>query len=290
MDYTSRPQTGREALRWAASFFKAEGWVPEDALLESRLLLGLAWKKEQLTLVTSLDEPVGEETWRAFRDLIDRRAGHEPLQYILGRCEFMSLTYRVTPAVLVPRGDTELLVEEAISRLKGQKAPRILDLGTGSGAVTVSLAYYLPDSEIWAVDISREALAVARENARLNHVEERVNFLQGDLFAPVPPVLFDLIVSNPPYISRGEYKTLPPDVLKEPREALLGGEDGLDYYRQIAAGSPIFLRCGGGLLLEIGSRQAKDVAEILREQGYEGIVVHMDRAGRDRVIAAQRAK
>lgn len=291
MENYIRPQTGREILRWAASFLKAKGWEDDSALLESRLLLGKAWNKDQLPLVTTLDELAEEQIWRAYQDLINRRAGHEPLQYILGFSEFMSLTFRVNPAVLIPRSDTELLVEEAIRVLEGLKAPRILDVGTGSGAIAVSLARYLPHSRIWAVDISGQALAVARENALTNRVEERISFLQGDLFEPLKaPIIFDLIVSNPPYISEEEYKSLPPDVQKEPVRALLGGEDGLDYYRRIAARSLFFLRSQGELLLEIGWQQAEEVGRILREQGYTGIKVLKDQAGRDRVVSAYKEK
>ena len=284
-----KPQTGREALQWAASFFQGRAMDKEQALLEARLLLAKAWNKEMISLVTSLEENLPGEVWRRFAAFAARRADYEPLQYILGQQEFMSLSFKVTPAVLIPRSDTEVLVEEAIRLLKGRKAPKILDLGTGSGAIAVSLAYYLPEAQVWAVDISEDALAVARENARIHNVDSRICFYHGDLFAPLPPQMkYDLIVSNPPYVSEAEYEELPPDVKKEPVLALLGGENGLDFYSRIADQAPLFMEKGGALLMEIGWCQAEPVKRLLAEKGFSPVSILRDLGGRDRVVFAGR--
>ena len=290
MHKEKKPQTGREALRWAASFFEARAMEQGQARLEARLLLAKAWSKEMVSLVTTLHEDLPGEVWQRFTGFVERRAAHEPLQYILGKQEFMSLSFMVTPAVLIPRGDTEVLVEEAIRLLQGREKPRIVDLGTGSAAIAVSLAYYLPGAKIWAVDISAEALVVARHNALWHKVHERICFLQGDLFAPLPSqIKYDLIVSNPPYIGEEEYNELPTDVKKEPALALLGGKDGLDYYRRIAVHAPFFLERGGALLLEIGWRQAEMVRRFLQDNGYTSIRILRDRGDRDRVVLAERS-
>jgi len=287
-----KPQTGREALQWAASFFQGRGAMDKgQALLEARLLLAKAWNKEMIYLITNLGEKLPGEVWRRFAAFAARRADYEPLQYILGEQEFMSLSFKVTPAVLIPRSDTEVLVEEAIRLLKGRQAPKILDLGTGSGAIAVSLAYYLPEAQVWAVDISEDALAVARENASRHNVDARICFYHGDLFAPLPPQMkYDLIVSNPPYVGEAEYEELPADVKKEPVLALLGGEDGLEFYSRIAAQAPLFIEKGGALLLEIGWRQAEQVKGLLAENGFSPVSILPDLGGRDRVVFAGRSR
>ncbi|MFZ5752970.1 MAG: peptide chain release factor N(5)-glutamine methyltransferase [Bacillota bacterium] len=289
MNKGKKPQTGREALRWAASFLEAMAMEQGQARLEARLLLAKAWNKAMVSLVTSLHEDLPGEVWQRFTGFVERRAAHEPLQYILGKQEFMSLSFMVTPAVLIPRGDTEVLVEEAIRLLQGRENPRIVDLGTGSGAIAVSLAYYLPGAKIWAVDISAEALAVARHNALWHKVHERICFLQGDLFAPLPPqIKYDLIVSNPPYISEEEYNELPTDVKKEPALALKGGADGLYFYRQIAGTASALLKDHGYLLVEIGWRQGPDVVRLFEQNDFREVRLIKDFGGRDRGVIGEK--
>lgn len=280
-----RPHTGREALRWAVSFLMELGWDKEQARIEGELLLGKAWGLNRLQLLTGLDHGLGESQKQNYQQFLARRVANEPLQYILGEQEFMSLTFEVTPAVLIPRSDTEVLVEEALKILKGFSNPLVIDLGTGSGAIAVSLAYYLSCARVWAVDISPQALEVARRNAGRAGVSERVNFVWGDLFDPIPSErVYDMIVSNPPYISREEYGQLAPQVLQEPTLALWGGEDGLEYYRSIIAQSGQFLKKKGFLLLEIGWKQGPSVTSLLLEQGFQGVRIIKDWGGRDRVV------
>lgn len=288
MDNKNRPQTGRKALQWAASFLIEQGFAPEQVQNEGRQLLAKAWHKEKLELLLALNEELPEEVWCKFQEDVERRGNYEPLQYLVGSQEFMDLSFKVTPDVLIPRWDTEILVEEALKVGRKLDEPRILDLCTGSGAAALSLAYYLPESKVHAVDISAPALAVAQENAANLGVGNKVKFYQGDLFAPLsPPAKFHLIVSNPPYISREEYQELPLDVKKEPVLALLGGEDGLDFYRRIAQEAENYLLPGGFLLLEIGYRQAPDVKEILQQNNFHRLEVVQDWGGRDRVVRGE---
>jgi release factor glutamine methyltransferase len=220
------------------------------------------------------------------------------VQYLTGVQEFMGLEFAVNPSVLIPRTDTETLVEAVLGRLEACRKTRstqppqaaavlTLDLGTGSGAIAVSLAYYCKGLSVKAVDISAEALRLARENALRHGVADRVEFIQGDLFSPFEGtgIRFDLIVSNPPYISGEGMDRLQREVRHEPPHALHGGADGLDFYKRIAADSSRHIIRGGLLAVEIGHDQAEAVQSILDQTGaYTGIEVVRDLAGRDRVV------
>jgi len=277
--------TGREAWRWAVSLLSGMGLDKRVARLEARLLLERAWGRKGLKLVTGLDDLLDEQAKDEYVGLVGRRLKHEPLQYILGEQEFMALPFAVSPDVLIPRWDSELLVEEAIGLGEAAAELRVLDLGTGSGALAVSLAVYLPRARVWAVDISAPALEVARQNACRNGVGDRIEFLEGDLFAPLPPGLkFHLIVSNPPYLTAQELASLPEEVKKEPRLALDGGKDGLEFYRRIIPTAGEFLLPGGALLLEVGWRQGDIVAGIMAGHGYRSPRVKKDYRGKDRVV------
>lgn len=221
--------------------------------------------------------------------LLARRLKGEPLQYVLGETEFMSLPFRVRPGVLIPRGDTECLVEEAIRLFKDQRAPLLGEMGCGSGAIAVSLGHYLPQAKIWATDISPQALEIARENACLNGVEERITFLEGDLLNPLQGLKLDLLISNPPYIPRGELSLLARELSHEPLLALEGGADGLDFYRRLAKESPAHLKKGGRLLLEIGWQQKEAVCALLKTEGFVMERILWDLGGRERGILARRA-
>lgn len=235
--------------------------------------------------------------------LIDRRAAREPLQYITGSTEFMGLPFIVDGRVLVPRQDTETLAEDTIElinggRIRGEefKTPsgrlRVLDLGTGSGAIGISVARLAGRAQVTCSDVSDEALAVARNNAELNGLAKSVEFVRGDLFEPFRGRLrsrkFDIIVSNPPYIRTAEIEDLEPEVRDhEPRAALDGGSDGLDCYRRIAEEAPLFLGKKGHLMLETGCDQAGDVCALLGAGGrFDGISTYKDLTGRDRVVHA----
>lgn len=284
----NKPQTGREALQWAAFLLRQETMTEEQAVLESRLLLGKAWRKEQINLITSLDDTIPDTIREEFCQMINKRIAHEPLQYLLGKQEFMGLSFKVKPGVLIPRWDTEILAEQALKVIKDKIAPDVLDIGTGSGAIAVSLSYHQPSSRVYAVDLSSEALALAEENARDLGVLERITFLLGDLFNPLPEDnRFDLIVSNPPYISEEEFEELPLDVKQEPISALVGGKDGLDYYRMIAKKAPFYLKKDGSLLFEIGWQQGQAVTEILKKNDFREIEVIPDYSGKDRVVKAK---
>jgi release factor glutamine methyltransferase len=235
---------------------------------------------------------------------LERRAIGEPVAYIAGKREFWSLDFAVSPEVLIPRPETELLVESALSclnRAPGQTGVadaagwhlHALDLGTGSGAIAVSLVKERGDLAVWATDVSGPALDIARLNARRHAVEPRIRFAQGDLFEPVADKkdFFDVIVSNPPYVPSAELAHLAPDVRDwEPRMALDGGAAGLDFYRRIIAEAPLYLSPEGSLLVEIGPDLAVRVRELLAASGqYEECAVHPDYSGRPRVVSARKA-
>ena len=195
----------------------------------------------------------------AYEAMLARREAREPMQYILGEAGFMGFTFRVAPGVLCPRPDTEILCEEALRRIR--PGMRVLDIGTGSGALAVSIARLAPESRVTAVDVSDTALAIARDNARSNGAD--VRFVRSDCFSALAGERFDMIVSNPPYIDRQEMETLMPEVRQEPALALFGGEDGLDFYRRISREAGAYLSEGGVLLFEIGWRQKDAVAALL---------------------------
>lgn len=220
------------------------------------------------------------------------RVKGEPIQYILGKTEFMGLEFKVTPDVLIPRPETEILVETVIkyaNRLAPIACP-ILELGTGSGCIAVSLAKYLPEFQITATDVSKKALLVARYNAKLNKVGKKIKFLKGDLFKAfsVSDVRYQICVSNPPYIASSEIKRLQPEVQFEPEVALNGGSDGLYFYENIIKSSPKYLRGCGFLIFEIGFNQKDAVKKYIQNSGYfEIIEVIKDYSNLDRVVVAR---
>lgn len=228
---------------------------------------------------------VSEEDLCRYRECIEKRAVHIPLQHITGEQEFMGLSFRVNDQVLIPRQDTETLVEEALKY--AMPGMRVLDLCTGSGCILISLLHFCPGLTGVGSDISAEALKMARTNGQRLHVEERAQWLCGDLFEKVTGA-FDLIVSNPPYIRSAEIEELQEEVrLYDPRIALDGAEDGLLFYRRIIEESKSYLKNGGRLLFEIGCDQGRDVAELLENAGYTEVSVKKDLAGLDRVAAGR---
>ena len=258
--------TIRALLTWTTDFLKSKG--VETAKREAELLLAHVLQTTRIELVARYDEQPTDAERTKFRELITRRVAGWPVAYLVGSRGFYLLDFEVDPAVLIPRPDTETLVLEALNRLKPLAAPAILDVGTGSGCIAVSLAHQKKDAHVTATDVSPDALAVAKRNAAKHGVADRMTFLQGDLFAPLPSgSAFDLIVSNPPYIAQGEFADLAPDVRDhEPRLALDGGPDGLAFYRRIANGVGPLLKPGGSLLLEIGWKQADAVQALLAER------------------------
>jgi len=222
-----------------------------------------------------------------FHTYKQRRASGEPLQYILGTCNFMGLELLVNPSVLIPRPETEQLVDAALKCFKGGMA---LDLGTGSGNIAIALAKFVPDSKVISVDASADALEVAKTNAWQHKLEDRIQFIHQDLseyFTSLSNAAFDLVISNPPYIPTSQLNGLPQDVQKEPAAALDGGEDGLNFYRIIIKYTPCLLRRGACLMMEFGDGQAEAVKKLVEAQGaFLGSEIIKDLAGRERIIKA----
>ena len=254
-----------------------------EAQLDARLLLEEVCGTDHNTLLCHGDREVSEAEEEKYRRALEQRAVHVPLQHLLGYQDFMGLRFQVNEYVLIPRQDTEILVEEAMRYL--HDGMRILDLCTGSGCILLSLLHYSNDCEGVGVDISQEALQVAAQNAELLGI--KADFLKSDLYEKVTGK-FDLLVSNPPYIERKVIPTLMEEVREyDPYIALDGGEDGLDFYRRIIGGAQDYLKRGGQILMEIGSGQAKAVSELLREAGFKEIDVCRDFAGLDRVVSGR---
>lgn len=250
--------TIREALRLAAARLEQAG-VP-DADVDAAYLLASVLKEDTLAMRINGHRELAAPQRAAFDALCDRRVAREPLQYILGETEFMGLTFHVEPGVLIPRADTEILVEKALAWMK--PGARVLDIGTGSGAIAVSLAKLGRQAQVTAVDVSDRALEIARRNAERNGAA--VEFVKSDCFSALKGRKYDMIVSNPPYISENEMRGLMPEVTCEPELALFGGADGLDFYRRISREAPEYLNEGGCLLFEIGWLQKDAVSALVK--------------------------
>lgn len=271
--------TTLKVLTWTSGYLKEKGI--ENARREAEWLLCAATGLDRVGLYLNFDKPLNDDELAACRTLVSRRGKREPLQHILGSQEFDGLSFAVSPAVLIPRHDTEVLLEQAVCRAPA--AASVLDIGTGSGCIAIALGHRLPQARITAVDLSEAALLVARSNAGINSVT--IEFLQGSFFQPVTGRAFDLIVSNPPYITTAELDQLQPEVRDfEPRLALDGGPDGLAAYRSIASEAPAHLNPGGWLLLEVGGGQAPDVSLMLAQSGFTAIITAKDSAGIERVV------
>lgn len=259
--------TVQKVLNWTVAYFTSKQ-IPEPRL-SAELLLAQALDCKRIELYLQFERILSPGELAAYRSFIHRRVQREPLQYILGKCEFMGLPFKVTPAVLIPRPDTEVLVDCAIEYLKRAEipSPRILDIGTGSGCIAISLAKFFPAAEVWAVEKSAPALQIARENAAAHGVE--IRFVEMDFFADFPArqAQFQLLVTNPPYVADSDWETLQPEVRRfEPAEALRGGPDGLAFYRRLAPLLPQMLAPGAVAMLETGYNQARAVAALLEEQ------------------------
>ena len=276
----------REILRAAARELEAAG-VP-DPEYDSAVLLSSVTGIPPMELRLGFGDGPGEEQMAAFRKLMDRRKAREPLQYLEGQAFFLQHAYAVRPGVLIPRPETALLSEWAArwlaEREKTQPKVSVLDLCCGSGCLGISLKLQTPAICCVLTDLSPQALTVARENAFALRVE--CDILQGDLFQPVRERKFDLIVSNPPYIPSGECDHLQEEVMREPRMALDGGEDGMDFYRRISREAPEHMNPGGALMMELGIGEAEPVRRMLEENGAISTEVRQDLAGKDRMILA----
>ncbi|MBE0504093.1 MAG: peptide chain release factor N(5)-glutamine methyltransferase [Desulfuromonadales bacterium] len=274
-----------DLLRWTASYFAGKGI--ESGRLDAELLLAEILQLNRIGLYLNFDRLVNSDELTAFRALIERRARREPIAYILGRCEFWSLTFKVTPDVLIPRGDTETLVEAALKVLPPDGT--LLDIGVGSGAIALAIAHERFDALVEGIDLSPAALAIATENAQRLGLADKVALRSGDLFALEDSRQYDVIVSNPPYIAVGEQPTLMPEVRDfEPALALFAGTDGLDCYRALIPAARGALRDSGTLLVEVGAGQAAAVAELFVASGYAEIFTSRDLAGIERVVGGRK--
>lgn len=286
------PWTVARLLQWTRDYLARQG--VESPRLCSEILLAHALDCERLHLFTRYEEIPAEAAVTRFRTGVRDAAAGKPIAYITGTKEFYSLALTVTPDVLVPRPETELLVERTITlvRKAGLRGPRILDLGTGSGCIAIALAVQLPEAEIAASDVSAAALAVARDNAARHGVAERIDFREGDLLAPWADAqrAFDVIVSNPPYVAERARATLAPTVREfEPAGALFAGTDGLDVIRRVLAEAPPRLAPGGDLLVEIGHDQADAAGALASDRGWVAPTTYRDSGGHLRVLHVQRA-
>jgi release factor glutamine methyltransferase len=258
--------TLREALTVATAQLANDEYLRDTATRDAELLLLHTLKIPRITLVAHPDRELTPGLRIAYENNVARRLHHEPIQYITGQQEFYGLDFHVTPAVLIPRPETEHLVEAILQKLPRDKSLKILDVGTGSGILAVTLALHLPNAEVTAIDISADALHVARRNAEAHDVGHRIQFLCSDLLAAVSGDLFDAIVSNPPYVPESDRLTLHPQVRDhEPSTALFAGESGLDIYRRLIPQAYKTLKPGGLLALEIGHGQRDLIAQLLAD-------------------------
>jgi len=318
-DVSSDDWTIGHLIEWTRTFFAQKG--VDQPRLEAEILLAHVLGLGRIDLYLKYEEVVSEEDRAAYRDLVRRRAGGEPTRYLVGTCEFMSLAFKVTPDVLIPRPETEMLAEEVIRQVRaaapplaeaaalpeGMDAtdavltppdaeagrPAIIELCTGCGVLAVSLAVHLPQARVTATDVSAAALEVARTNAEAHGVADRVTLLSGDLYdaldaADARPA--DFLLANPPYVADAEWEALAPEIRNhEPREALVAGPDGTEILERLVKGARAYLKPGGLLLVEMGEghgRQAREMAEAAR--GLVDVEILKDYAGHDRVLRARR--
>lgn len=268
-----------------------------DAKIDAWLLLEMVCKIDRSFYYLHMEDEVAEEQLSEYEIALRKRAEHVPLQYIVGEAEFMGLKFKVNSNVLIPRQDTETLVEEALKHLGDVEKPEILDMCTGSGCILLSLLLERQDACGTGVDVSPEALEVAKKNASILKVENRADFVESDLFsAPYfcekggkDSGKYDILISNPPYIATEEIETLMEEVrLHDPRKALDGMEDGLYFYRKITAEAGRYLKPGGWLLYEIGCTQGEAVSTMMKAAGFTGVQIVKDLPGLDRVVLGQK--
>ena len=272
-------------LQWTQQYFQSKG--VENPRLDAEVLLCAVLDKSRIQLYTNFDEPLEEQELKQYRGYVARRAAREPVAYILGHKGFLQYDFKVTKDTLIPRPETELLVEQLVSLNRDRGPVRILDLGCGSGAIIDSLLAALPDARVTGVDFSPVAAAVTRENAQSLGVGDRLETVVSDLYEKVPrEEKFQVLVSNPPYIPEGDLDGLQAEVHREPRRALDGGRDGLDFYRRILRDLWSYLDPEGMAAFEIGQGQGEDVARLCREAGLDCVKVRKDYGDMDRMVFA----
>lgn len=262
--------------------------ISESPRLDTELLLAHALNLSRAQILARLDDDLSTESFDA---LLARRLTSEPIAYILGECEFYSIPLTVRPPTLIPRPETEHLVEVALELIPNYKTPRILDIGTGTGCIAIAIAQHAPNARILATDIKQHNLTLAHENAQRHQLQDRIQFRLGSLFDPIEEGLpqFHLICSNPPYIATKDADTLSLDIQDfEDDDALFSGDDGLDIIRTLIQNAPYYLHPGGYLLLEIGHDQHAPVTQLLEEHGYDDIRFQQDLAGIQRVAIGRK--
>ncbi len=262
-------------------------------MIEAELLFTQIFDCDRASLYLDKDRVLDKDKSDLISSVLKRRIAGEPIDYILGKTEFMGLELKVNKDVFIPRPETEILVETVLRMAQGRRyrAQAILDLGTGSGCVAISLAKFLSDIKIIATDISSEALEIAQYNTSLNDVDDKIRFISSDLFTQyaIRNTQYDIIVSNPPYVATAEIKELQSEISYEPRIALDGGRDGLDFYRKIIIQAPGYLRAGGFLIMEIGFNQIGEVKNIFQKYGnFKVLEVIKDYNHIERVVVAQK--
>ncbi len=263
----------------------------EDARLSAEWLVADVVGIPRLELPFHYDEPVSDAARHAIEQMAERLAGGEPIQYVLGHTDFMGFRILTDPRALIPRPETEELVEKVMreSDLGERERPIVADVGTGTGCIAIALAEWQPSMEVWALDRSTAALSLARENVAAHGLEERVRLVESDLLADLPPTQVDAVVSNPPYITEDDYAALPLHIRDhEPELALAAGPEGLSVYERLAPQALNRLVPGGWMFLEIGAEQADAVKALVEGAGFSEVVVHLDLAGRDRIVQARR--
>jgi release factor glutamine methyltransferase len=280
--------TVTEARKLGADRLERSPGPQNRGLADATLLLMHALQCTRTEILAHPERALSKEEEQLYRRLLEERASGRPIQHITGEQEFFGLSFIVTPDVLIPRPETEHLVEAAIERMRDRAAPRIVDVGTGSGAIAVALAHALPQAQITATDISQEALVIARQNAVQNKVAERIRWMQGDLLADLLNEKFDAVVSNPPYVAETEGPTLPSEVRDhEPPTALFAGPTGLEIYERLVPQAQRVLVPGGWLLMEIGHGQQDAVAHMLH--GWDAVGFVPDLQSIPRVVVARKA-
>ncbi len=281
--------TIRRVLEWTTGYLTEHG--SESPRLEAEILLAHARGCPRIQLYTHFDDELSEDVRGRMRALVKRRANLEPVAYLVGHREFFSLDFEVNSDVLIPRPETEMLVMEALEFLRGVTAPKVVDVGTGSGCIAVAIACHAPTTSVTAIDVSEAALAVARRNAARHQVEDRMTFQRGDLFAPLSATdTFDMIVSNPPYVATDDQTGLDPDVVRhEPHDALFAGGDGLAVIRRIIEAAPQHLRPGGTLLIEFSPEQTDAITGLFDQSGqFEEVTILRDTSQQSRAVRARR--
>ncbi len=277
-----------DSINLSTEYLKKKGI--DSPRINAELLLAHILKCKRLQLYLSYDRPLKENEVILYRELLKRRCNFEPLQYITGSVEFYGLEFRVTPAVLIPRPETELLVETVINEYREKKFAKILDIGAGSGNISVALAKFLPEASIVAIDISEDALLIARENAKHNNTADRIQFLKHDILADMALAdnNFDVIVSNPPYVTINDYANLDNELKNyEPTIALTDQADGLSFYRVITSKAANYLKNNGKLFFEIGHCHSLQVKELLSSNNFKNIRIIKDYQNIDRVMIGE---